>query len=79
MLDIACWNGEYVQLGFALDCHDRECLATVALTTVAAPRDLAAHDIQQLMRQAVAARFGAGQPPDVPSNPSIMRTESVTA
>ena len=61
VLEIACWNGEYVQLGFALDCHDRECLATVA-----APRDLAARDIQQLMQQAVAMRFGAGQRPDVP-------------
>jgi putative transposase len=61
VLEIACWNGEYVQLGFALDCHDRECLATVA-----APRDLTGHDIRQLMQEAVAARFGAGQRPDVP-------------
>ena len=60
-LEIACWNGEYVQLGFALDCHDRECLAVVA-----APRDLAARDIQQLMRDAVAARFGAANRPDAP-------------
>jgi putative transposase len=26
VLEIACWNGELVQLGFALDCHDREVL-----------------------------------------------------
>lgn len=29
-LEIACWNGEIVQRSFALDCHDRECLAYVA-------------------------------------------------
>ena len=61
VLEIACWNGEYVQVGFALDCHDRECLATVA-----APHDLTARDIQQLMQHAVAARFGSGNRPDAP-------------
>ena len=61
VLEIACWNGEYVQLGFALDCHDRECLAWVA-----ASRDLCGADIQALMQQAVAARFGAGERPDTP-------------
>lgn len=60
-LEIACWNGEYVQLAFALDCHDRECLAWVAV-----PRDLRAIDIQQLMQQAVAARFGVGHRSEVP-------------
>ncbi len=53
VLEIACWNGELVQLGFALDCHDREVLATVA-----APRDLVGSDIQELMQRAVASRFG---------------------
>jgi putative transposase len=61
VLEIACWNGELVQLGFALDCHDREVLATVA-----APRDLLGTDIQQLMQHAVAARFGDRGRPDVP-------------
>jgi putative transposase len=61
VLEIACWNGELVQLGFALDCHDREVLATVA-----APRDLLGPDIQQLMQRAVAARFGDRGRPDVP-------------
>ncbi len=61
VLEIACWNGEIVQVGFALDCHDREALATVA-----AARDLLGADIQQLIQQAVASRFGAGQRPDVP-------------
>ena len=58
-LEIACWNGELVQLGFALDCHDREVLATVAV-----PRDLRAIDMQMLMHRAVAARFGEGARPD---------------
>jgi putative transposase len=61
VLEIACWNGEIVQLGFALDCHDRECLGWVA-----APRDLVTRDIQALMHRAVASRFGAGARPDGP-------------
>lgn len=52
-LEIACWNGELVQVAFALDCHDREAIAHVAV-----PRDLVGTDIQALMRAAVAARFG---------------------
>lgn len=59
--EIACWNGEIVQLGFALDCHDREVLAHVA-----ASRNLFSGDIQQLMQRAVASRFGGGERPDVP-------------
>ena len=61
VLEIACWNGEIVQVGFALDCHDREVLAYVA-----AARDLCAADIQELMRRAVASRFGTDQRPNVP-------------
>jgi len=61
VLEVACWNGELVQLGFALDCHDREVLAHVA-----AARDLVGTDIQQLMQRAVAARFGDRGRPDVP-------------
>ncbi len=60
-LEIACWNGDIVQLGFVLDCHDRECLAWVAVA-----RDLTGREIQQLMVGAVATRFGRGQRPDVP-------------
>jgi putative transposase len=54
-LEIPCWNGEYVQLAFALDCHDRE-----VLSWVAAARDLTGAEIQQLMRGAVSARFPRG-------------------
>lgn len=61
VLEIACWNGELVPLGFALDCHDREALAHVAV-----PRDFCGTDVQQLMRAAVAARFGVGDHPDDP-------------
>ena len=55
-LEIACWNGDLVQVGFVLDCHDRECLAWTAVA-----RDLTAREIQQLMRGAVTRRFGEGQ------------------
>jgi len=60
-LEIACWNGELVQVAFALDCHDREAMAYVAV-----PRDLVAADIQQVMHDAVAARFGPGRRPPTP-------------
>jgi putative transposase len=60
-LEIVCWNGQIVQIAFALDCHDREALAYVA-----APRDLRGTDIQQLMHGAVASRFGTGERPDAP-------------
>ncbi len=44
VLEIACWNGDGGQLGFALDCHDREVLATVAaLRTRRSARHPAAH------------------------------------
>lgn len=61
VLEVACWNREIVQLGFVLDCHDRECLGHVA-----AARDLVARDIQELQHHAVAARFGPGQRPEAP-------------
>jgi putative transposase len=61
VLEIACWNGAIVQLGFVLDCHDREALATVA-----AARDLLGTDIQELMQRAVAGRLGTGSRPDAP-------------
>jgi putative transposase len=60
-LEVACWNGESIQLAVALDCHDGECLAQVAVW-----RDLRAADIQQLLQPAVAARFGVGHRPEVP-------------
>ncbi len=56
--EIACWNGGIVQVGFALDCCDREALAFVA-----EPRDLSAADVRRLMRRAVGHRFGAERTP----------------
>lgn len=55
---IPCANGEVVWLVFALDCHDRECLAWLAVA-----RPLVARDIQDLMTAAVAQRFATGRPP----------------
>jgi transposase InsO family protein len=55
-LEIRCWNGDMVQIAFALDCHDRE-----ALSFVAQPRVLQAKDIQWLMRDAVCSRFEDGK------------------
>lgn len=60
-LEIACWNGEYIQIACVLDCHDRECLAWIAV-----PRDLNAQDLQQLMQDAVTRRFGVTGRPDAP-------------
>jgi len=51
-LEIICWNGEMVMIGFALDCCDREALAHIA-----APRHLKGPDIQKLLQRAMARRF----------------------
>lgn len=56
-LEIACVNGEYVQLGFVLDCHDREAIAHRAVVG-----DFQAADVQQLVQTAVQARFGTAGP-----------------
>jgi len=56
VLEICCWNGEIVQVGFALDCCDREALAYVA-----AARDLTGEDIRLLMSRAVRHRFCAAK------------------
>jgi len=56
-LEISCWNGELVELGFILDCHDREAIAHVAV-----PRKYRASDVQALLESAVATRFGEARP-----------------
>lgn len=56
-LEIRCWNGDLVQIAFALDCHDRE-----ALSYVAVARNLLSADIGQLMRQAVYYRHQDKEP-----------------
>lgn len=56
-LEISCWNGELVELGFILDCHDREVIAHVAV-----PRKYRSIDVQQLLTLAARARFGSVPP-----------------
>lgn len=58
--EIPCWSGEVVEVGFVLDCGDRECVAALGQ-----PRDLTGADIRALMHAAVAARLG-GTPPTPP-------------
>lgn len=57
-MEIACWNGEVVEVAFALDCCDRECLGYVAQ-----PRALTGEDVRRLMGAAVRQRFGAESVP----------------
>jgi len=56
-IEIACWNGEVVDIAFALDCCDRECLAWVASS-----RKLSGEDIRTLVATAVRHRFGDARP-----------------
>lgn len=51
--NIRCWNGDLVRVAFALDCHDREALAHVAVA-----RDLNGHDIRLLLDRSIWGRFG---------------------
>lgn len=55
-LQIPCWNGDLVELGFILDCHDREAIAHVAV-----PRKYRASDVQELLEAAVIARLGTSR------------------
>ena len=50
--EVCCFNGEKVYVAFALDCHDRECLAYVVRN-----RPILAEDIQELMLLSVEKRF----------------------
>jgi putative transposase len=56
-MTIVCWNGEVVELIFALDCHDREAIAVVAEA-----RPIDGRDVRRLMRKSVHARFGDQAP-----------------
>lgn len=58
-LEISCWNGELVELGFILDCQDREAIAHLAV-----PRKYRSADVQQLLTLAARARFGSALPVD---------------
>jgi transposase InsO family protein len=52
--EIRCWDGQRVQVAFALDCCDREVMAWVA-TTAAITGEM----VRDLMAESVEARFGA--------------------
>ena len=56
-LTIMFWNGELVEMIFALDCHDREVIAFVAES-----RAIDGGDVRCLVRRAVFARFGKERP-----------------
>ena len=56
-LQIPCGNGDLVELGLILDCHDREAIAHVAV-----PRKYRASDVQELLQAAVTQRFGDSRP-----------------
>lgn len=53
--EIRCWNGERVQVAFALDCCDREAMRWVA-TTAAITGEM----IRDLMAESLEHRFGPG-------------------
>ncbi len=55
---LTCWNGELVEVAFAHDCGDRECLAWVASTDA-----LTGGDIRRLAADALRHRFGEQRPP----------------
>ena len=56
-LQISCRNGELVELGIVLDCHDREAIAHVA-----APPKYRSTALQQHLALAARARFGSVPP-----------------
>ena len=57
-ITLTCWNGECVEIAFAHDCGDRECLAWVASSHA-----LTGADIRTLAAAALQHRFGAARPP----------------
>ena len=52
-LQIRCWNGEKVEVAFALDCCDREAIAWVATTSA-----ITGEMIRDLMVESTEKRFG---------------------
>lgn len=50
---IQCWNGEQLQVAFALDCHDRE-----VMTFVTSSRGIDGELVRDLMIETVERRFG---------------------
>lgn len=52
-LEVTCWNGEVVRIAFAIDTHDREVIAWVAVTS-----GISGQMVRDLMLACVEARFG---------------------
>jgi transposase InsO family protein len=59
VLEFTCWNGEIVRLAFVIDAHDREVLASHAVSGAGIGGDV----VRDLMLEAVEARFGALRAP----------------
>lgn len=59
VLEFTCWNGEIVLLAFVIDAHDREVLASHAVSGAGIGGDV----VRDLMLEAVEARFGALRAP----------------
>lgn len=53
-LEIKCWNGEKVHVGFSLDCCDREVMSWMAKA-----KHFRASDIRDIIAETVDARFGS--------------------
>lgn len=51
--EFACWNGEIVRVGFAIDAHDREAIAWCAV----AGAGISGSDVRDMMLEAVEKRF----------------------
>ena len=52
--EFACWNGDVVRGAFIIDTHDREVIAWRAVANAG----IASSDVQDMMLEAVEARFG---------------------
>ncbi len=53
--EFTCWNGEVVRGAFIIDAHDREVMAWCAVANAG----VSGSDVQDMMLEAVEARFGA--------------------
>ena len=57
--EFACWNGEIVRGAFLIDAHDREVIAWRAVANAG----ISGSDVQDMMIEAVEARFGTHRAP----------------
>jgi transposase InsO family protein len=57
--EIPCWNGEVVRVAFAIDTHDREVMAWVAMIGAGISGEM----VRDMMLECVERRFGAVRAP----------------